>query len=248
MGAAAACLTRPGELPTVYSMLPEASRPNIGTIIADAVRDSIVDGRLKPGERINEVRLAESLRVSRTPLREALTRLAGEGAVRVVPRSGCYVAGLSAEEVEQLYPIRAILDPAALQLAGLPTANRLRELRALNTRLRNAREPKRVIALDDLFHSELLAACPNHVLLELINQLVWRTRRYELILMSNKRASRNAAEEHDAILDALEREDLGAACERLRETMLSGMAPLLARLEAATEGKGATRSSRSAVR
>ena len=122
---------------------PRILFPFARQIVADAVRDYIVDGRLKPGERINEVRLAESLRVSRTPLREALTRLAGEGAVRVVPRSGCYVADLSAQEVEQLYPIRAILDPAALQLAGLPTAHRLRELRALNTRLRNAREPKR---------------------------------------------------------------------------------------------------------
>jgi DNA-binding GntR family transcriptional regulator len=222
-------------------MLPEASRPNIGTIVADAVRDYIVDGRLKPGERINEVRLAESLRVSRTPLREALTRLAGEGAVRVVPRSGCYVADLSAQEVEQLYPIRAILDPAALQMAGLPTAGRLRELRALNARLRTARDPKRVISLDDEFHSELLASCPNHVLLELIDQLVWRTRRYELILMSNERASRNAAGEHDAILDALEHKNLSAACERLRDNMLSGMAPLLARLNAPARGPGSKR-------
>jgi DNA-binding GntR family transcriptional regulator len=218
-------------------MLIEADRPNIGTLVADAVRERIVDGRLEPGERINEVRLAESLRVSRTPLREALTRLAGEGAVRVVPRSGCYVADLSAEEVEQLYPIRAILDPAALQMAGIPAASRLRELRALNARLRATREPKRVIALDDEFHAALLAACPNRVLLELIDQLVWRTRRYELILMSNERGPRKAADEHDAILDALGRKNLAAACERLRDNMLSGKAPILARLNARTAAR-----------
>ncbi|MDQ6924870.1 MAG: GntR family transcriptional regulator [Candidatus Eremiobacteraeota bacterium] len=212
-------------------MLSDALRPNIGTIVADAVRERIVDGRLRPGDRINEVQLAASLRISRTPLREALTRLAGEGAVRVVPRSGCYVAELSAEEVSQLYPIRAILDPAALQAAGVPDAKRLRELRALNARLRGARDPKRVISLDDQFHSDLLAACPNRVLLELIDQLVWRTRRYELILMSHERASRNAADEHEAILDALENQDLTTACERLRDNMLSAMPPLLARLD-----------------
>ena len=212
-------------------MLSDALRPNIGTIVADAVRERIVDGRLKPGERINEVQLAASLRISRTPLREALTRLAGEGAVRVVPRSGCYVAELSSDEVSQLYPIRAILDPAALQVAGVPGAKRLRELRALNARLRGTRDPKRVISLDDQFHSDLLAACPNRVLLELIDQLVWRTRRYELVLMSNERATRNAADEHDAILDALENQDLATACERLRDNMLSAMPALLARLD-----------------
>jgi DNA-binding GntR family transcriptional regulator len=214
-------------------MLPEAARPNIASSVADAIRDRIVSGALKPGQRINEVALAVELGVSRTPLREALSGLASEGAVRVVPRSGSYVAEISADEVEQLYPIRALLDPVALELAGVPAADRLRDLRALNGRMRQARDPKRAIELDDRFHAELLAGCPNRVLLQLIDQLVWRTRRYELLLMSTDRAAKNAADEHDAILDALEARDLRAACERLRENMQSGLAPLLARLASA---------------
>jgi DNA-binding GntR family transcriptional regulator len=220
-------------------MLPESGRPNIAAMVGDAIRDRIVAGALRPGQRINEVALAAELGVSRTPLREALAGLASEGAVRVVPRSGSYVAEISAAEVEQLYPIRAILDPVALEMAGIPRAERLRELRALNARMRQARDPKRVIALDDRFHAELLAGCPNRVMLQLIDQLVWRTRRYELILMSNDRAAKNAADEHDAILDALESGDLPAACERLRENMQSGLAPLLARLAAAPRAQNA---------
>ncbi|HEY0396101.1 MAG TPA: GntR family transcriptional regulator [Candidatus Elarobacter sp.] len=216
-------------------MLPEAARPNIASTVADAIRERIVSGALKPGQRINEVALAVELGVSRTPLREALSGLASEGAVRVVPRSGSYVAEISAEEVGQLYPIRAILDPIALEMVGIPGADGIRDLRALNARMRQARDPKRIVALDDRFHAELLAGCPNRVLLQLIDQLVWRTRRYELILMSNDRTVRHAADEHDKILEALERRDLAGACERLRENMVSGMAPLLARLERSTE-------------
>ena len=90
----------------------------------------ILDGRLPAGERINEVRLAAQLGVSRTPLREALARLANEGALRDEPRRGYFVKPLTGEEVRAIYPIRAILDPAALRLAGIPAPARWPAARA----------------------------------------------------------------------------------------------------------------------
>ncbi|HEX8232372.1 MAG TPA: GntR family transcriptional regulator [Caulobacteraceae bacterium] len=203
-------------------------RQNISEAVATALRDRIVGGRLAGGERINEVRLAAELGVSRTPLREALTRLTGEGAVTSLPRLGFYVCPLSAEEVEQLYPIRAILDPAALRLGRIPPAGQLRKLRTLNGRMRREHDPRQVIALDDEWHLDLVAACPNTILLGLIEQFIWRTRRYELALMSDGGNVRNAADEHDLILDALEAGDLEGGCEGLRRNMQSGKAPVLA--------------------
>src|SRR5262245_9415830 len=121
-------------------------RTNISDTIANKLRSMIIDGRLPPGARINEVHLAASLGVSRTPLREALSRLANEGAVAVEPRRGFFVAPLSTTELEQLYSIRPVLDPEALRIAGVPAPCRLRNLRILNRRLAKERKPERIVA------------------------------------------------------------------------------------------------------
>ena len=92
----------------------------------------IVDGQLPAGARINEVHLSRRLGISRTPLREALAGLEQEGALDSLPRIGWFVRPLTLDEFSQIYPIRALLDPEALRLAGLPSAERLARLRALN--------------------------------------------------------------------------------------------------------------------
>src|SRR5688572_10990022 len=98
----------------------EPPRDNLSGALVTKLRHMIVDGTLPAGGRLNEVHLAQQLGVSRTPLREALTRLAQEGALTSLPRIGWFVRPLTVEELEQIYPIRALLDPEALRLAGLP--------------------------------------------------------------------------------------------------------------------------------
>ena len=107
----------------------QIDRPNISESLVILLRKMIVDGELPGGERVNEVHLARSLGVSRTPLREALGHLVAEGTVRVVPRYGYHVNPLTLEEFRQVYQIRPILDPEALKLAGLPSAEQLRPAR-----------------------------------------------------------------------------------------------------------------------
>src|SRR5579862_5669072 len=104
------------------------ARDNLGNALVATLRRMILDGRLPAGQRINEVRLASALGVSRTPLREALARLAQEGALSAMPNIGYSVRPLAADEVEQLYDIRPLLDPEALRLAGLPSPQRLEHL------------------------------------------------------------------------------------------------------------------------
>ncbi|MDQ2869410.1 MAG: GntR family transcriptional regulator [Acidobacteriota bacterium] len=203
-------------------------RPNISEAVASAVRDMIVDGRLPAGERLNEVHLASRLGVSRTPLREALGRLAAEEALSSVPRVGYFVRALTSEEFRQIYPMRAILDPEALRLAGLPSAPKLARLESLNRQLLSARDAGKVIALDDAWHLELIGDCPNAVLIGLIEQFMRRTRRYEIALMRERRNVRGATDDHDRILSALRRRDLGAAAEALRQNMQTGIEPVLA--------------------
>ena len=190
--------------------------------------------------RLDERQLSRALGVSRTPLREALSRLAAEGALVLVPRVGFSVAPLSAAELREIYPIRALLDPEALRLAGLPPRERLQSLAALNEEIRAARG-ERAIALDDRWHLELLSGCPNRVLLDLIEQFMRRTRRYELALLRERRNVGNAAEEHRKILAALRRRDLDGACAALKRNMTSGAAPILEWLEAREQSAGGAR-------
>jgi DNA-binding GntR family transcriptional regulator len=202
-------------------------RPNISATLADTVREMIVDGRLPAGSRVNEVHLAAALEVSRTPLREALMRLTAEGALVVMPRLGFHVAPLTTEEFEQIYPMRALLDPEALRLAGKPSPPQLARLVAINEKIRRATKPALVLELDDQFHLELLAGCPNRVLVSLIEQFILRTRRYELALMRERENVQTTAKEHDKVIAKLRGGDMRGACAALRENMKSGVEPIL---------------------
>jgi DNA-binding GntR family transcriptional regulator len=187
----------------------------------------IVDGRLPAGERINEVHLSHQFGVSRTPLREALARLAQEGALRQVPRIGYFVRALTLEEFEQVYAIRPLLDPEALRLAGLPSRDRLERLREINGRIRIERDADTVIDLDDEWHLELIADCPNRVLIDLIQQFIRRTRRYEIALKRERSNVDHSIEDHERILLALGKGDLEAACAELKQSMLTGRVPIV---------------------
>lgn len=195
---------------------------------ADAVRQFIVDGRLADGERINEVHLSVLLGVSRTPVREALARLASEGTLTSSPNLGYFVRPLAVDEFEQLYALRPLLDPEALRLAGLPDARTLARLREINRALDAAKDAEAAIGLDDEWHRALIAACPNRILLEMIDGLIHRTRRYELALLRETREVHRATREHEAVHKALAAKDLGAACAALKRNLESGRAPVVA--------------------
>lgn len=203
------------------------SKP-ISEAAADAVRGMIVDGTLPDGTRINEVHLAETLDISRTPLREGLMRLVSEGAVTTEPRRGFFVAPLTLDDFRQLYQIRPILDPEALRMAGIPSRRSLDALERINDAMIAARKPAQAIDLDDQWHRTLIARCPNQVLLDLIDQIIGRTRCYEHALFRETDNVWNAGGEHQQILSALRDGDLDAACAGLKRNMQSGAEPIVA--------------------
>ena len=199
---------------------------NISDLVTTELRNMIVDGRLPAGERINEVHISQRLGVSRTPLREALARLAHEGALTSIPRIGYFVRALTLEEFEQIYAIRPLLDPEALRLAGLPSRDRLERLQKINDKIEKARDADTIISLDDEWHLELIADCSNRVLIDLIEQFIRRTRRYEIALMRERKDVPVAAANHRAIMAALRRRDLKAACAALRKNLQTGYEPI----------------------
>ena len=210
----------------VYSMQKIESHPNLSSAIADRLRRMIFDGELEAGGRLNEVHLARDLGVSRTPLREALGMLVGEGAVRSEPRKGYFVQPLSLDEFTAIYPIRGLLDPEALRLAGLPSAARLQRLKSLNQDLARQTNAERAIDVDDEWHLALVKSCPNPVLIDLIQQFMARTRRYELAYFRENVFRATASEEHSAVIKALESGDLDKACRMLKQNLTSGAEPI----------------------
>lgn len=100
--------------------LPQLDRPDVHSVeevVTTALRDAILSGELRPGERLLQEQLADQLRVSRIPLRDALRRLEAEGLVRIGPRRGAEVASLSRTDVIEVYDIRISLEPELMRRA-----------------------------------------------------------------------------------------------------------------------------------
>lgn len=217
-------------------------RGNLAEEIARRARQLIADGKLRPGERINESRLAADLDVSRTPLREALSRLAAEGFVAVKPRRGFFVQSLEADAVRELYQVRGVLDPAALELAGLPSPDQLDRLAAINAQiLEAAGDVDTIISLDEAWHQELLSHCPNGIVLDLIRQFMLRTRSLERAYMAENANVEVSVHEHEKIMGALRRGDLGGGVDALKVNMTTSTDVLVAWLKrpsAANSGQG----------
>lgn len=194
--------------------------------LVSRIRDAVHDGTLEDGARINEVHLAAELGVSRTPLREALNRLVSEQTLILRPRHGYSIARMTIDGFEAEYGIRPILDVAALRLAGLPPSPVLEELARLNRALLEADTPAEQIERDDAFHLKLLAHTPNPVLIDLIQKMMLRTRRYEFAYFRECKPVLKATDQHDRILAGLRSGDLDRACAALHENLTTGLGPM----------------------
>src|SRR5712691_6146739 len=91
---------------------------NASVAAAELIREAILDGRLQPGERLKEERLARELGISRTPVREALLILQGEGLVEASPNRGATVRTHDADDLDDLYQLRALLEGFATRRAA----------------------------------------------------------------------------------------------------------------------------------
>ncbi|MFC1719552.1 GntR family transcriptional regulator [Pseudomonadota bacterium] len=207
---------------------PLPNRPNISNDLCHIIRQDIMSGSLKPASRINEVHLADKLSVSRTPLREALSSLTAEGLLDWAPRRGFFVKPLSIEEVQQLYPLRPMLDAQALRMAGIPDRASITELRQINRRMTvPGKKAIEVVDLDNDWHRLLLAHCPNRILIGFIEHVIRLTRRYEYAWLGEMNGVDTATGEHEAILTALEQEDLPEACNLLRKNLTTAQSPII---------------------
>ena len=139
-----------------------------GAAAYDAVIDAIRRGEFLPGARLREEEVGARLKLSRTPVREALRRLEAEGIVEHRPRAGAVVRRLSHAEVVELYEMRLVLERTAAEMAARHgSAAEFDTLADLNRQIAGEREnPARAAAINQEFHRGLYLACRNRFLLD----------------------------------------------------------------------------------
>ncbi len=153
-------------------------------VVFNNLRDAILNGSLKPGERLMENHLADKLGVSRTPVREALRMLEIEHLVELIPRKGAQVLDLSVTDLRNVLEIRSCLEALALKLAcGNVPKEKIDELKNLNEGFIEAFDKKDyegAARCDEAFHNIILESTGNERLVQILNNLKLQVYRYRI--------------------------------------------------------------------
>jgi DNA-binding GntR family transcriptional regulator len=167
---------------------------------------------LAPGDVLREHELQGALRIGRTPIREALQRLARDRFVTVIPRRGMFVSPIDVDELSMLYETRAMLEPYAARLAcRRGTLEQWAEMGdVIEQSLRPGVAPEALLAVDRRCHEIIWAAAGNRFLTDTLDNLYAHSDRVWHAYLSDVADTRHAVDEHIEILELLRRGDADA--------------------------------------
>ena len=184
-------------------------------IIFEHLRQEILDGNLKPDERLIERDIATKLNVSRTPIREALRKLESEGFVEHVPRKGVIVHGFNSTEIEEIYDIRKELECLVVRKAISKITDQ--DIQILEVILKDLENEKKLdqaqVTAKGLheFDEVILNMTKMPLLKNFVHSLKDSLMRYQKINLSHAPRRKNAIDEHKAILQAIIARDAARA-------------------------------------
>jgi DNA-binding GntR family transcriptional regulator len=203
------------------SELPIA-RQSLTSAVADKLRDRIIRGEIPEGSQLRQDAIATQYKVSRIPVREALRQLDAEGLITIVPNRGAVVPALSPEDIEELFSIRALLEPEVLGLS-IP---RLTEqdfseaeavLRRYVSELRREDHLSEWGRLNWQFHSILYSRADQPRFMAIIRNVNNSGERYTRLQLYLTHGIKRANEEHHEILELCRKREVAAACKLLRQ-------------------------------
>lgn len=209
--------------------------------IAESIKTAIIKGKFKPGEKISEGDLAETMGISRTPLREAFRKLENEGFIKIVPRKGAVVTEVSPGEASDLYQIKSTLEGLAARLA----ASRMKE-KELEKLEKINQDLEQLISQNDLeafyrthtrFHEGFVKQCGNNRLISMISNLNDHFKRFGMVTLTLPGQYENAIRQHREIIEAFRAGDAQLAESMVRQNVMTGGQVLvdhLANLQAET--------------
>ena len=196
------------------------SRPQlIRSEVYEHLKLEILNGSLAPNTKLSEIPLSERLGVSRTPVREAVHRLAQDGLVSIKANKGAIVRGISPQEIEDIYAVREVLDGLAARLAALHRSPK--DLKTLNAALHKLEQLPATayteqVSADLEFHSAIATASGNAALEHTLRSLAQNVARVKLLTRAYNQTPHTFAAHH-AIYNAIETKNPQAAEHAARE-------------------------------
>lgn len=176
-------------------------------VVFNTLRQAILTGELKPGERLMEIHLADRLGVSRTPIREAIRKLELEGLVTMIPRKGAQVAKITEKNLKDVLEVRRALDMLAVRLACHRMQDEeKRELKKACDEFAKVTKncnTKDITEADVRFHDMILKSSGNDRLVQLVNNLAEQMYRYRLEYIKDSSYHERLVQEHEAIYNAI---------------------------------------------
>lgn len=173
-------------------------------VVFNTLRQAILRGELKPGERLMEIQLANKLGVSRTPIREAIRKLELEGLVLMIPRKGAEVADITEKSLKDVLEVRKALEELAVQLACEKiTKEEIRELENAGEEFKKVLKSNDITEIaeaDVRFHDVIYMATDNQKLIQLLNNLREQMYRYRVEYLKKEEVLPQLIHEHDEIV------------------------------------------------
>jgi DNA-binding GntR family transcriptional regulator len=208
---------------------------------AQTLRDAILRGRFRAGARLRQVELADSLGISRTPIREALVRLQDEGLVELLPGGGVRAKLLNLDEAVELYDLREVLDGLAARLAATradaPALARLERLLERMARSMAGADAHQWFGAHVAFHEEIVRAAGNRPLGRLLSVVRQSVQHFHPLLLRTERRLEHAWNEHRGIYAAIAGRD-PAAAERLARAHIANAKEIVLKVMVRSDAGG----------
>ena len=190
-------------------------------VVFNTLRQAILTGELKPGERLMEIHLANKLGVSRTPIREAIRKLELEGLVVMIPRKGAEVAKITVRDLKDALEVRMAIDSLSVKLAceRLDEDDKT-EIKQACVAFREAVKSGNVQAIvegDERFHNTIYRASKNQKLITIAMNLREQVYRYRFEYVKDFSYHENLIREHDQITEAILKGDVETAQKIMKE-------------------------------
>lgn len=215
---------------------PLKKNRSMAEVVYKSLKNAIINGDLKPGQRLVEQKLSDKMRVSRVPVREAIKRLEQYGFVTRLPVRGIIVKKISEADINQAFGIRAALESYASAMAcehiSIGMLDALDASIDASTKALKKGDMERVLELNDQFHEMIYKAAESEMLYKLINAFIDYIARYHRPLLSSRENAMASIEGHKAMVDAMRRRDTENVERIVKSHILQGRNFILKEMEA----------------
>lgn len=207
-------------------MIELKNKTTLAEDICEYLRNAIFNNQIKPGEQLNELKIIEELGVSRSPVREAICVLEGEGLIERIPRRGAFVKKTTKKKIQEIFRIRAVLESMAAEEAALQFSKAdLKSLENIFERMRKAahgNNAKLYVKINYEFHKKFIKLANNKTLEELLKNLGKQSNWFMFTAFSIRHSTEVSLKEHFKILEAFVERGPDLAAKAVQKHIVEG--------------------------